>query len=497
MRVQRRLEALRDEDATLPVAEQKYRTLTQEHFRQICTEEGGISSPDHLLDYLHNTGLVFYRQGLFHDSIILDQGWALEAIYAVFNRDKCYRHLRYAKGRFTRSLLDVLVWQEYGRKEQKLFLSMMESCGVCFVHRKGSHDEQVETEYIAPELLPDKAVIAAELGEKWNPQQPMEEEVIEFELLHPGLLSCLVARIGASAGINGLYWRDGVCVWEKQTLSHALIEQECCDDWRGIIRVRTQGGQARLLLDRLLELIDNEQGLYGFRRRDRRHEQPQYRPESNPRQIRQEPVEECEQPKLEFAQQPKQGLEYCVSYAWGDMTKEGKEREQIVERLCLAAADRGITILRDKTVLGLGESITRFMHRIGKADRIFVVLSDKYLKSPYCMYELYEIWQYNRRDEADFLQRVRVFTLPCAKVFSLGERLDYSRYWKDEFSAVDAKIKKLGAAYIVETILKKFRLMDDFAKHVGDILETLTDIVQPRTFEELVGYGLNDSEPGA
>ena len=31
------------------------------------------------------------------------------------------------------------------------------------------------------------------------------------------------------------------------------------------------------------------------------------------------------------------------------------------------------------------------MRAIGEGDRIFVVLSDKYLKSPFCMYELFEI----------------------------------------------------------------------------------------------------------
>jgi len=492
MRVQRRLEEMRDEDAKVLVVERKYRTLTQEYFRQICDEEGGVSSPDHLLDYLHNIGLIFYRQGLFQDRIILDQGWALEAVYAVFNREKCYRHLRHAKGRFTRSILEVLVWQEYSREEQQLFLSMMESCGVCFVHSRGSYHERSETEYIAPELLPAWSEIAAELDEKWDPHQPMEKEIIEFELLHPGLLSCLVANIGVLAGINGLYWKEGVCVWEKHTQSHALIEQECRDDWHGIIRVRTQGKQPKLLLERLLELIDKEQDRFGFRRRKHSREQPrQPLPQSA---IKQESAEE-ERLQLEFTQQPKPGTEYCVSYAWGDTSKEGRAREQLVDQLCIEAKKRGIIILRDTSVLGLGDSITRFMNRISQADRVFVVLSDKYLRSPYCMYELYEVWQYSRRKEDDFLQRIRIYTLPCAKIFSLSDRLDYSRHWMDEFSAVEVKIKQLGAAFIGETVLKKFRLMHDFAKHVGDILETLADIVQPRTFEELKEYGLDDIDP--
>ena len=241
LRVQRRIEAFRDADAKVPREERQYRTLSQEHFYQICEEEGDISSPAALLEYFHHTGHIFYRQGLFHDRIILDQGWALEAIYAVFHRENLYEHLRRQHGRFTRSLLELLVWESYSKKEQKLFLSLMESCGICFVYRQGSEQTETEPEYIAPELLPGRTEVQRELEEKWDTQAPKEEAVFEFELLHPGLLSSLVARIGSAAGINGLYWRDGVCVWEKTTRSHALIEQEKRDDCRGVIRIQTQG----------------------------------------------------------------------------------------------------------------------------------------------------------------------------------------------------------------------------------------------------------------
>ena len=111
--VKRNLEALRDQDAELPVAQRKYRTVTQEFFRQLCAKAGGVSSPKHLLDYLHHAGIVFHRPGLFDDCIVLDQGWALEAVYAVFQRQKCYRQLRQLKGRFNRTLLEALVWQSY------------------------------------------------------------------------------------------------------------------------------------------------------------------------------------------------------------------------------------------------------------------------------------------------------------------------------------------------------------------------------------------------
>jgi hypothetical protein len=60
-----------------------HRTLSQAQFRQLCEDCGDIRSPDSLLDYLHQLGMVFYQPGLFLDAIILDQSWALETVYAT------------------------------------------------------------------------------------------------------------------------------------------------------------------------------------------------------------------------------------------------------------------------------------------------------------------------------------------------------------------------------------------------------------------------------
>src|SRR5262249_21392031 len=152
LRVKRRIEALRDADAALPPEQRRYRTISQEHFQQLCDDEGGVSSPEYLLDYLNNAGIVFYRTELFDDRIILDQSWALDAVYTIFHRNKCHRQIRQLGGRFTRPLLESLVWDNYSVEEQQLFLSMMVSCGICFVHRRRPNSDE-EDEYIAPDLL--------------------------------------------------------------------------------------------------------------------------------------------------------------------------------------------------------------------------------------------------------------------------------------------------------------------------------------------------------
>ena len=89
-----------------------------------------------LLDYLHQTGTVFYDPGLFHGHIVVDQQWALDAIYSVFERGSgVFKHIRdRRKGRFTASELALLLWDKAGHDEaaQALFISMMRSCSICF-----------------------------------------------------------------------------------------------------------------------------------------------------------------------------------------------------------------------------------------------------------------------------------------------------------------------------------------------------------------------------
>jgi internalin A len=199
---------------------------------------------------------------------------------------------------------------------------------------------------------------------------------------------------------------------------------------------------------------------------------------------------------LKFAQAPTTKPEYFVSYAWGDPTPEGQQREIVVDQLCAAAQERGITILRDKKVLGLGDRISKFMQRIGRGNRVFVVLSDKYLKSPYCTYELYEVWRNCRQDDDEFLSHIRVYTLPNTEIWSPLERARCAVYWREESCKLEAVFKDHGYDILGKTDVQKYLLMKDFSHHIGEILATVTDILQPRDFEELKSYGFSDAPGG-
>ena len=100
-------------DQQLPPAQRQNRLLERQAFEQLCAEIGGISDTEALLGFLHHNGVVFYRAGLFKNQLILDQNWALEAIYSIFHRDKCFKQLKKLNGRFSRDDLELLIWSDY------------------------------------------------------------------------------------------------------------------------------------------------------------------------------------------------------------------------------------------------------------------------------------------------------------------------------------------------------------------------------------------------
>jgi hypothetical protein len=183
-----------------------------------------------------------------------------------------------------------------------------------------------------------------------------------------------------------------------------------------------------------------------------------------------------------------------VSYAWADPTNPGREMD--VDRLCEEAAKRGVLIVRDKSTLKIGDFIYEFMRQIGEGDRVFVFLSNKYLRSPYCMFELFELWRNSRQDRIDFAGKIRVFTIDGTKIGTPDEWLDYTAYWVAERDRLKQKIDQVGWPNAGQEVLRRYRYMEDFAAKFSDVLALFTDVVQPKTFDEFLKYGFDDPPGG-
>jgi internalin A len=272
-----------------------------------------------------------------------------------------------------------------------------------------------------------------------------------------------------------------------------LIEQRWTEGWAGEVRIETQRGQAGMLLRRLLKLVEDDRISLGARPSGRRAAGIEAQYETTREAVRENDPQAADIP-IRPAHEPSSSVEYYVSYAWGDDTPEGKERETTVDRLCAEAQARGKTIVRDKTAMKYGDRISRFMDRIGKGavnGRVFVVLSDKYLKSAYCMHELFDVWRNCREDPETFIDRTRVHVLPSAKIATPTERAQYVIHWQNNFKALDALVKEHGQFVLADDDNAEYRLMTRFVNETANVLKLVQDTLRPRQFEEFVKHGFD------
>jgi internalin A len=252
--VRDRLRRMLEADLERPAGERQHRTVARADFDALCAEAGNVSSPEALLDFLHRTGVLFYRSGLFGDRIVLDQQWALDAVYALLDRARTLPAL-HNRGRFTRRDLGSLAWQGYSDDDQVTFLDMMEQCGICFRICQRSHDEP---EYVAPELLPEYTeALRAFLAGRIPPGPADAEATARYPFLHEGILRTFLSRVGTKAGDRAVYWKYGCWFTEEKTASTVLIRGQWDDAagrcGAGAVTFQAWGRRGGELLDALLE----------------------------------------------------------------------------------------------------------------------------------------------------------------------------------------------------------------------------------------------------
>ena len=154
--------------------------------------------------------------------------------------------------------------------------------------------------------------------------------------------------------------------------------------------------------------------------------------------------------------------EVFISYAWNE------ESRNVAAELDQAFQDEGVLIVQDQRDLGFRGDIRRFMEDIGRGRCVVVVLSDKYLESENCLFELLEIAKHG-----DFADRVFPVVLESARIYKPLDRLRYVRYWEQQIAEFDEELKSVSAAN-----LQGFRDEIDLYMQIRAELPRLADILK-------------------
>lgn len=96
--------------------------------------------------------------------------------------------------------------------------------------------------------------------------------------------------------------------------------------------------------------------------------------------------------------------------------------------------------MRDKRDLGFKGRIKAFMESIGQGKCVILVISEKYLKSENCLFELLQVAK-----RGDFAERIFPVVLGDARIYRPVDRIRYVQYWEKQLEELDEAMKTVSA----------------------------------------------------
>ncbi|PWV45831.1 toll/interleukin-1 receptor domain-containing protein [Chitinophaga sp. S165] len=180
--------------------------------------------------------------------------------------------------------------------------------------------------------------------------------------------------------------------------------------------------------------------------------------------------------------------EIFISYAWGDDQEPHESREVIVDLIYDKLLSLGMNIIRDKKDLGYKGNIREFEDRIGAGNYIILVVSDKFLRSKHCMYEVLKISEHE-----DMYERIFPVVLSDARIYDKEDVLKiYINYWHRKTCALEEAIRQAPSLSDIPSVhdeLRTFvaieRLLDRFTNMLSQMNTLVPEIHKETDFSAL------------
>lgn len=472
--------------------------ISEEKYIKICTENTLKSKEAFFLsDRLHNLGVILHFQDddTLKRTVILKPEWATSAFYKIIDSKRIKEQ---NKGSFDKKDLSEVWNEEQYHSMIPELLKLMMKFELCFQY-------QNQNKYIVPEISSANPTFEIPT---FSTNQPILEMVYQYEFMPKSIVTRFICRNHKDIKQN-MFWQSGVVLEMDDCL--ALVESS---EINKRITIKVSGKWANKVMyhirkdihiihetvknppfDELIPCKSEEckssgkpfyfkyETLIGFQKEgDRDIRCESCKKKMNIAELI-EGVEEIESREINFLYKiidnPMEGYkknpEIFFSYAWGDDYEEGESREEIVNKLYENLKDDKYVVVRDKVDLGYKGLISSFMVRIGKGDFIVVAISDKYLKSPYCMYELYEVYRNSKLEAKGFIDKIypiRVEQLNLNNPKVLGE---YFEFWQNLEKEWEDLIVTFGTRITVAQ-KSEYDKIKEIAAKLGDLLDILKDM---------------------
>jgi hypothetical protein len=151
-----------------------------------------------------------------------------------------------------------------------------------------------------------------------------------------------------------------------------------------------------------------------------------------------------------------------ISYSW--------KNKIIADHLDVIFHSKGIVLQRDVRDINYKDSIKEYMKKVRNADFCLMLLSESYLKSINCMYEVLEFIK-----EENYKNKVLPILIGGLKIFSAIERSSYTKYWQDKYNEVDNSRKELDSLNQAD-IIQELKMIENIKRNISDFLAIISDM---------------------
>ncbi|MDP2688286.1 MAG: TIR domain-containing protein [Aequorivita sp.] len=152
-----------------------------------------------------------------------------------------------------------------------------------------------------------------------------------------------------------------------------------------------------------------------------------------------------------------------ISYSW--QTKE------IADKIASDLSMSLITVIKDNQELGYTNSITDFMKRIRTSDYALLLISDFYLKSKNCLYEVLELIK-----DDNYWNKVLPIVLEETKIYSALDRLHYIKFWEEKSNELESALTNVKPINSIE-LFKELKLFQDISFNIDIFIKKVVDSI--------------------
>lgn len=152
-----------------------------------------------------------------------------------------------------------------------------------------------------------------------------------------------------------------------------------------------------------------------------------------------------------------------ISYSW--QTKE------IADKIASDLSMSLITVIKDNQELGYTNSITDFMKRIRTSDYALLLISDFYLKSKNCLYEVLELIK-----DDNYWNKVLPIVLEETKIYSALDRLHYIKFWEEKSGELESALTNVKPINSIE-LFKELKLFQDISFNIDIFIKKVVDSI--------------------